>query len=95
MSGSRPLKQGRSSTRLSGTTVETALPRIGLDDNHHYQYVVGDDEEHDYSDCDGDDDHQTGFGKNTPTVAIIALKLFKVANFIAMKTHLKIHFLSR
>ena len=37
-----------------------------------------------------DDDDLTSLGKNTPTVAVVTLKFFKVANMIAMKTHLRV-----
>ena len=37
-----------------------------------------------------DDEDLTSLGKNTPTVAVVTLKFFKVANMIAMKTHLRV-----
>ena len=53
-------------------------------------------EEQDDDDNDGDenedDDDLTSLGKNTPTVAVVTLKLFKVAKIIAMKTHLRVNF---
>ena len=104
MSGSRPLKQGRSSTRLSGTTVETALPGLGIMRMMTTMMKdvgggAGDDgvvEEQDDDNDDGGDDNYnddedlTSLGKNTPTVAVVTLKFFKVANMIAMKTHLRV-----